>query len=78
MIKSEKGSVVIDGGRGDLIIEFKFLYESMIEEAPEIVAAVIINHEQELATAVESTEAELMHVADILVKAIIKAEKELE
>ena len=77
MIKSEEGVVEIHGKKGDLTLEFMNLYEDMIKYAPEIVAAVILNHEQELADAVSSTEAELIHVADTVVKAanIVRKEK---
>ena len=78
MTKSEQGLLDIKGNKGDLILEFMHLYETMIVEAPEIVTAVIVNYEQELATAVASTNAEIMHAADAVVKAVIIAKKELE
>ena len=78
MIKSENGEVDIDGTRANITVEFMELYEFMIEEAPEIVAAVIVNHDKELKTSVAALEVDIFSVTDEFVKSIIKARKELK
>ena len=68
MIKSEFNRLEYDGTVGILAQEFASIYETLLEDAPEIIFAVTNNYSDELLTSTEGIEPSRLFTIDFVVK----------